>query len=188
VKIDYIDICQYIDLIPKRENKNRLISIPFVMFTQMILSMKNKIWKCLGSSLSMLITLIFCCTLRDTRAHSSFLQNMFADELRDYVLALRWEGHSSYSKYWSRINYFYLLILSIAHISCYSYIIDEAGNCSIRALASIFILCASSLLFYSLREILNMVSPFLLMITSVWFLARCCHSIFIWYEVDIFTV
>jgi hypothetical protein len=49
-------------------------------------------------------------------------------------------------------------------------------------------LYSSILLFCLYRKILNIVLPFLLMVMSVWFSARCCNGIFIWYEVDILTV
>jgi hypothetical protein len=97
------------------------------MSTQIVLSKKNDISKCIGVTLSMLITLIFYCSLKNTRANHFFLQNMFADPIRDYALAIRCWYQGSLSKYWSSTNYFYLLILFIAHIPCHSYITDDNG-------------------------------------------------------------
>lgn len=44
------------------------------------------------------------------------------------------------------------------------------------------------LLLYADRQLPNIIFPLLLIIMTNWFLARYCDTIYIWYEVDIFTV
>jgi hypothetical protein len=88
--------------------------------------MKNQIYK--GSSLSMFITFILHCALKDTRASGSLFQYMLADPIRDHGLTVRCFFHYSFGRYSWTIDHLYLTVLSVDHPSCRPSIIHDGST------------------------------------------------------------
>ncbi len=61
--------------------------------------MKINIYKYTGGTMSMFMTFMIHCALNDTRANGSFFQNMVADPVYYYTLAVRCWCSYSFSKY-----------------------------------------------------------------------------------------
>src|SRR4051812_24384705 len=97
--------------------------------------MKDEIYKYTGSTLSMLITFILHCALKDTRASGSLFQYMIADAIRDHALAVRCWFWRYYwlCRYSEIVDYLYLVILCrsspMSFLYCVRWEIQFASTC-----------------------------------------------------------
>ncbi|CAM4888284.1 unnamed protein product [Rotaria socialis] len=96
---------------------------------------------------------------------------MVADAMRDHALAVRC---------WVQCYWLY-------H-PCLSYIAYDGTYYSYPLVMVILKVCLPYLLYSSVRKIPRIITLLPLMITATWLLARYCHTIYMWYEVDTFTV
>ncbi len=136
----------------------------------------------------MFMTFIIHCALKDTRASGSFFQNMVADPIYNYAMAVRCWFYYSLCKYLWTINCLYLSILCVDHQPCVSYITRGDAGILLPLLMMILLIFLPYLLFRTVRQLQNIIVFLSLVITTNWLLARYCHSIYMSYEVDIFTV
>ena len=88
-----------IHFIPNKQRRNPTICILSINSIKIDLAMKNQIYKYTGGTLSMFMTFIIHCALRDTRASGSFFQNMVADPMYNYAMTVRCWFYYSFCKY-----------------------------------------------------------------------------------------
>jgi hypothetical protein len=150
--------------------------------------MRSQIYKWIVSSLSMFITYIFHCVLKNTRVSGCLFQLMFADPICDSIMAIRCWFHYSYSRYLFNIDSLWLAILCIDYQLCRSYLIQADAYNSVIVLIIILLFSLFISLFYFVRWPPNIIVLLLLMIMTNWLLARYWDTIYMRYEVDILTV
>jgi hypothetical protein len=138
--------------------------------------------------MSMFMTFMIHCALNDTRANGSFFQNMVADPVYYYTLAVRCWCSYSFSKYSWTIYYLYLSILCAEHKPCDAYITDDNGGIWYSLVMMILLIYLPYLLFRTVRQLQKIILPLSLLIITTWLVARYCYNIYMSYEVDIFTV
>jgi hypothetical protein len=176
----------HIDFIQNRHHRNTALCVLSIISTKIGSAMKNQIYK--GSSLTMFITFILHCALKDTRASGSLFQYMLADPIRDHGLTVRCFFHYSFGRYSWTIDHLYLTVLSVDHPSCRPSIIHDGTYHPTQVLMITLLVSLFILMLYSVRQLPSIIVHLLLMIVTNWFLARYCYSINIWYDVDIFIV
>jgi hypothetical protein len=128
--------------------------------------MKSQIYKWIVSSLSMFITYIFHCVLKNTRASGSLFQLMFADPICDSIMAIRCWFHYSCSRYLFNIDSLWLAILCIDYQLCRSYLIQDDAYNSVIVLIIILLLSLFISLFYFVRWSPNIIVLLPLMIMT----------------------
>lgn len=141
----------------------------------------------IATTLSMIMTFMLYCILKDTRASGSLFQNILVDRTRDQLLYTRCWWDSEKSMFLDKTIFCLAHSIILVNKTCEYFFISE-DKYNIPILLPTIVLHMSQLVCFGLEKKSIYVRPVISTIICGWFIARLFDGVDLWYKMDMISV